>query len=76
MSGYYFSVFHTFEYLLIYLQSYRIIGFYGNGYAQYIAPSLKEGSGGITLSFRTMKPNALLLLARDTDDKVFLLDKS
>ena len=70
------KVFLPFEYSLIYLQSYRIVGFYGNGYAQYIAPSLKEGSGGITLSFRTMKPNALLLLARDVDDMVLLLDKS
>ncbi|VDI10069.1 laminin, alpha 1/2 [Mytilus galloprovincialis] len=50
-------------------EGYRIIGFYGKGYAYYKAQSLLESQGGITLSFRTMRPNALLLLARDVDDR-------
>ena len=52
------------------LQGLRLIGFYGQGFAEYPGYSLDAADADLSISFATTQNNALLLLAKDINGDV------
>ena len=51
-------------------QGLRLIGFYGQGFAEYAGFSLDLPEADLSISFSTTQRNALLLLAKDINGDV------